>query len=144
MTRFVLSHNLQIQDSAVPPLAFDALAKALAEQCNSVTASEALSHPHWKISLESTATPGQLAQEISQAWRKIRADQGHSTDHAVMALGGRKDSEGTPGAPLQQGGWGVDVVETRDPDGFLQAINWIGLTAGRPADGIFQLIDRPG
>ncbi|MGB0529222.1 MAG: DUF2656 family protein, partial [Synechococcus sp.] len=71
MTRFVLSHNLQIQDSAVPPLAFDALAKALAEQCDSVTASEALSHPHWKISLESTATPGQLAEEISQAWRKI-------------------------------------------------------------------------
>ncbi|MGB0875371.1 MAG: DUF2656 family protein, partial [Synechococcus sp.] len=64
MTRFVLSHNLQIQDSAVPPFAFDALAKALAEQCDSVTASEALSHPHWKISLESTATPGQLAEEI--------------------------------------------------------------------------------
>ena len=85
----------------MPPLAFDALAQALAEQCDSVRASEALSHPHWKISLESTATPGQLAEEISQAWRKIRADQGHSTDHAVMALGGRKDSEGTPGAPLQ-------------------------------------------
>ena len=85
----------------------------------------------------------QLAEEISQAWRKIRAHQGHSTDHAVMALGGRKDSEGTPGAPLQQGGWGVDVVETHDPDGFLQAINWSGLTAGRPADGIFQVIDRP-
>ena len=49
-----------------------------------------------------------------------------------------------PGAPLQQGGWGVDVVETRDPDGFLQAINWSGLTAGRPADGIFQVIDRQG
>ena len=61
----------------MPPLAFDALAKALAEQCDSVTASEALSHPHWKISLESTSTPGQLAEEISQAWRKIRADQGH-------------------------------------------------------------------
>ena len=41
------------------------------------------------------------------------------------------------------GGWGVDVVETRDPDGFLQAINWSGLTAGRPADGIFQVINRP-
>jgi len=49
-----------------------------------------------------------------------------------MALGGRKDSEGTPGAPLQQGGWGVDVVETRDPDG-VSAGDQLEWTHGWPA-----------
>ena len=69
---------------------------------------------------------------------------GHDDNHAVLALGGRKDTQGNPGAPLQQGGWGVDVVETVDSAGFLQAINWSGLTAGRPADGVFEVINQPG
>ena len=60
-----------------------------------------------------------------------------------MALGGRKDSTGNPGAPLQKGGWGVDVVETVDADAFLKVINWSSLTAGRPADGVFEVVDRP-
>lgn len=143
MTSFVLSHNLQVQDNTVPALAFDALAAALQSQCASVSKAEALSHPHWKLSLESTAAPADFAAELTAAWRSVRRSLGHGDAHAVMALGGRKDSEGSPGAPLQQGGWGVDVVETADPDGFLKAINWTGLTAGRPADGVFEVVDRP-
>ena len=143
VTQFVLSHNLQVDDPAVPALPFDMLAKALLETCDSVRSSEALDHPHWKIKLESDATPDVLAREIAKAWRMIRQSQGHGTAHAVMALGGRKDSDGNPGAPLQRGGWGVDVVETAAPDAFLQAINWAGLTAGRPADGVFEVIERP-
>ena len=143
MTSFVLSHNLQVQDNTVPALAFDALAAALQSQCASVSKAEALSHSHWKLSLESTAAPADFAAELTAAWRSVRRSLGHGDAHAVMALGGRKDSEGSPGAPLQQGGWGVDVVETADPDGFLKAINWTGLTAGRPADGVFEVVDRP-
>jgi len=141
VTTFVLSHNLQVNDSAVPALAFDVLAAGLKTHCPSVTAAEALSHPHWKVKLESTASPDALARELVLGWRRVRQGLSHSQAHAVMALGGRKDSEGTPGAPLQQGGWGVDVVETADPQGFLAAINWTGLTAGRPADGVFEVID---
>ena len=143
MTSFVLSHNLQVQDNTVPALAFDALAAALQLHCASVSKAEALSHPHWKLSLESTAAPADFAAELTAAWRLVRRSLGHGDAHAVMALGGRKDSEGSPGAPLQQGGWGVDVVETADPDGFLKAINWTGLTAGRPSDGVFEVVDRP-
>jgi len=143
VTSFVLSHNLQVQDNTVPALAFDALAAALQSQCASVSKAEALSHSHWKLSLESTAAPADFAAELTAAWRSVRRSLGHGDAHAVMALGGRKDSEGSPGAPLQQGGWGVDVVETADPDGFLKAINWTGLTAGRPADGVFEVVDRP-
>lgn len=142
MTSFVLSHNLQIQADAVPPLDFDALAAALQQECPSVSIAEALSHPHWKLSLESTAEPAAFAAELTAAWRAVRRSMGHGDSHAVMALGGRKDSVGNPGAPLQQGGWGVDVVETVDPDAFLKVINWTGLTAGRPADGVFEIVDR--
>ena len=142
MTSFVLSHNLQIQAASVPPLLFDALAAALQEKCPSVSKAEALTHPHWKLSLESTAEPSDFAAELTAAWRSVRRSLGHDDAHAVMALGGRKDSAGQPGAPLQQGGWGVDVVETVDPDAFLKVINWTALTAGRPADGVFEVVDR--
>ena len=141
MTTFVLSHNLQVNDSAVPALAFDALAVGLQQHCPSITAAEVLSHPHWKVKLESTASPDALARELVQGWRRVRQNLSRGQAHAVMALGGRKDTEGNPGAPLQQGGWGVDVVETADPQGFLAAINWTGLTAGRPADGVFEVVD---
>ena len=143
MTSFVLSHNLQVQDDAVPPLAFDALAEALQQHGPSVSKTEALTHPHWKVSLESTAAPADFAAELAAAWRAVRRAMGHGDAHAVMALGGRKDSAGNPGAPLQQGGWGVDVVETADAEGFLKAINWTGLTAGRPADGVFEVVNHP-
>ena len=143
MTSFVLSHNLQIQNPAVPALSFEELAKGLAHHSPSVINAEAVSHPHWKIRLEASSQPEALAREIIQSWRKVRADAGHSVSHAIMALGGRKDTPGNPGAPLQEGGWGVDIVETADPDGFLTAINWTGLTSGRPADGVFEVTECP-
>lgn len=143
MTTFVLSHNLQVLDPKVPALDFADLASALLEHCASVASAEALSHPHWKVKLESNADAEVLAGEITSAWRTLRGGLGHDTNHVVMALGGRKDSEGLPGAPLQQGGWGVDVVETADPEGFLKAINWTGLTAGRADDAVFEVSSFP-
>ena len=144
VTCFVLSHNLQIQNNEVPPLAFDNLAAALREHCPSISLAEAVDHSHWKIRLESSAEPADFALELAEGWRSVRRGMGHGHNHSVLALGGRKDSPGRPGAPLQQGGWGVDVVETVDASGFLQAINWAGLTAGRPADGVFEVINHPG
>ena len=143
MTCFVLSHNLQIQTDQVPPLVFQDLANALRQHCPSVNMAEALDHPHWKIRLESDAAPADFAAEMAAGWRAVRRSLGHDDSHAVLALGGRKDTKGNPGAPLQQGGWGVDVVETVDASAFLQAINWTGLTAGRPADGVFEVINSP-
>ena len=142
MTTFVLSHNLQVNDSAVPALVFDALAAGLQQHCPSVTAAEALSHPHWKVKLESTASPEALARELVQGWRRVRMDLSHGQAHAVMALGGRKDSAATTiAAPLQEGYWGVDVVECSNPDSFLKSINWDALKAGRPVDAVFEVRD---
>ena len=143
MTTFVLSHNLQVLGTNVPALDFAELASGLMEYCESVSKAEPLSHPHWKVKIESTADAEALATELTNAWRAIRSALGHDINHVVMALGGRKDSEGLPGAPLQQGGWGVDVVETSDAEGFLKTINWTGLTAGRPDDAVFAVLSHP-
>ncbi|HJN35688.1 MAG: DUF2656 family protein [Prochlorococcus sp.] len=143
MTTFILSHNLQVQSSQVPTLSAQELAAGLASHCLSLTVSEPLDHPHWMAKVESELTPQQLAAELVKGWRSLRAELGHDHQHAVMALGGRKDSEGQPGSPLQKGAWGVDVVETLDPAEFLKAINWAALKADRPVDGVFELIDQP-
>ena len=57
----------------------------------------------------------------------------------MLALGGRKDSAGAPGSPLQEGYWGVDVVETQDPKAFLTAINWDALKSTRPQEAVFEI-----
>ena len=142
VTSYVLSHNLQVQDPSVPPIVFEELAIALKTEDPSFDVVEALNHPHWKLKIEASLDPETFAKRLTSSWRAVRKTMSHGTNHAVMALGGRKDSPGNPGAPLQEGGWGVDVVETTDPDAFLIAINWSGLISGRPVDGVVQVIDQ--
>ena len=143
MTSFLLSHNLQVESAQVPALSPQQLAVGLAAHCLSLSLSEPLDHPHWMVKVESQLSPHQLAQELAKGWRSMREGMGHAHQHAVMALGGRKDSEAQPGSPLQKDFWGVDVVETLDPAEFLMAINWAELKANRPVDGVFELIDQP-
>ena len=63
----------------------------------------------------------------------------HEDNHNILALGGRKDNPASPGSPLKEGFWGVDVVETVDVDNFLKSIDWAGLKATRPADAVFEI-----
>ena len=139
MTVFVVSHNLQITSDHVPALSAVALAEALKGQSNSFTVAEALSHPHWLIRLESSLDAEAMADELVKAWKGFRRAAGHASDHDCLALGGRKDTPGSAGSPLQQGAWGVDMVECINPDQFLLSINWEGLKAGRPSDAIFEV-----
>lgn len=143
MTTFIVSHNLQVQSAQVPSIAADQLAVGLASHCQALSSSEPLDHPHWMVKIESQLSPQDLAEELLKAWKAMRIDLGHSTQHAVMALGGRKDSTTQVGSPLQEGSWGVDVVETVDTSEFLTTINWAGLKAGRPVDGVFEVISQP-
>ena len=124
----------------MPPIAAKTLADGLKQHCASVQHAEPLDHPHWMVRLEGDLDPEALARQLTAGWQTLRKISGHSCTHVVMALGGRKDSTGSPGSPLQQGAWGVDVVETADPDTFLMSINWDGLVAGRPADGVFKVL----
>lgn len=139
MTVFIVSHNLQITSDTVPAISAQALAEGLKAHSNAFDHSEALNHPHWLIRLESSLTSEEMAKELVRAWKKLRISSSHSSDHHWLALGGRKDSPGSSGSPLQEGSWGVDVVECSDPDQFLLGINWDALKSGRPSDAIFEI-----
>ena len=138
MTCFVLSHNLQVNSATLPPLSARELADGLQANSERIRSSEALDHPHWLVMLVADGSASEVADDLLSAWRALRAARGEDSDHHLLALGGRKDSAGAPGSPLQPGAWGVDVVETINGDAFLQAINWAGLKEGRPADGVFE------
>mgnify|MGYP000857957037 FL=1 len=137
MQNFVLSHNLQIQSESVPSFTAAELAEGLSLHSDHIKAS-ALNHPHWMIVVESELSSQQLAREVVDSWKKLRESLGHSINHSLIALGGRKDSVATSSSPLQQGYWGVDVVECTNPDAFLESINWDALKAGRPEESVFE------
>ncbi len=142
MTTFVLSHNLQVQSDLVPALNFELLAQELKSLSKDISSTAVLNHPHWKLSISSDLSPRDMAVNLVQTWSEYRLQLGHDMNHVVLALGGRKDSQASPGAPLQEGYWGVDLVETPDESTFLQAINWEALKAGRSEDAIFEVSFR--
>lgn len=139
MTRFLLSHNRQIQTELFPVLSAQQLAAGLQSCLGPQVQLQSLSHPHWLVGVDSQLPPQLLATTLLEAWRSMRAGQGSPADTALLALGGRKDEPARPGSPLGQGDWGVDVVETLDAAAFLTAIDWERLRQGRPADGIFEI-----
>ena len=142
MTTFVLSHNLQVQSDLVPALNFELLAQELKSLSKNISSTVVLNHPHWKLSISSDLSPQDMAVDLVQTWSEYRRQLGHDMNHVVLALGGRKDSQASPGAPLQEGYWGVDLVETPDESTFLQAINWEALKSGRSEDAIFEVSSR--
>ncbi|MCB4407814.1 DUF2656 family protein [Synechococcus sp. MU1642] len=142
MTTFVLSHNLQVQSDLVPALDFELLAQELKSLSKNISSTAVLNHPHWKLLITSDLSPQDMAADLVQTWSEYRRQLGHEMNHFVLALGGRKDSQASPGAPLQEGYWGVDLVETSDKTVFLQAINWEALKAGRSEDAIFEVSSR--
>lgn len=139
MTIFVLSHNLQVQSALVPSISAADLAEGLLSSSSSFSKAEALSHPHWLVRIESDLAAHEMAQELVKAWKNYRLIKKHNVDHHWLALGGRKDTSGSPGSPLTLGSWGVDVVECGNPDAFLESINWNALKAGRPSDAVFEV-----
>ena len=139
LTVFIISHNLQIEDPAVPEVSADQLAQLLTESCTSIQSVEVLDHSHWMLRIESDKQAELLAQNLVDGWRAMREASGHASNHKVIALGGRKDSDSLGNSPLQKGFWGVDVVETRNAEAFLQAINWEGLKSSRPPDAVFEI-----
>jgi hypothetical protein len=139
MTIFVLSHNLQVESALVPSISAADLAEGLLSSSSFFSKAEALSHPHWLVRIESELAVHEMAQELVKAWKQYRLNRNHDINHHWLALGGRKDTAGSPGSPLEQGSWGVDVVECSNPDAFLDSINWNALKAGRPSDAVFEV-----
>ena len=139
MTIFIVSHNLQVASEAVPPLSASDLAEAFIKNSDVFTVSQALSHSHWLVRLESILSPSEMAEEVVKAWKRYRQSGNQNFDHYWLALGGRKDTPTMPGSPLQPGNWGVAVVECHEPEKFLQDINWPALKSARPVDAVFEI-----
>ena len=140
MTRFLLSHNLQVVSDNLKGLNSAELAAGLVAHLSTDVRVQAVSHPHWLVQVEADLLPVDLANAVLLAWRQLRCSAGATdNDCQLLALGGRKDDQGASGALLQQSDWGVDVVETLNTAAFLQSINWELLKQGRAPDGVFEL-----
>ena len=140
MTRFLLSHNLQVVSDNLKGLNSAELAAGLVAHLPTDVHVQALSHPHWLVQVEADLLPIDLANAVLQAWRELRCSAGAADDACqLLALGGRKDDQAASGALLQRSDWGVDVVETLNAAAFLQSINWDLLKQGRAPDGVFEL-----
>ncbi len=55
------------------------------------------------IRIEAAISVEQLAQELAHGWLAMRSQKGHKADHVVMALGGRKDTDGAPDPRWRKG-----------------------------------------
>ena len=139
MTTFILSHNLQVHSDAVPSLVNQDLAEGLKSCSDSIITSEVIDHPHWIVKITSSLSAPEFANELVKAWKTYRLKLGHQADHTILALGGKKDTDAMPTAPLQKDFWGVDLVEVADKSAFLESINWEMLKASRNPENIFEV-----
>lgn len=140
MTRFLLSHNLQISHELLPILNSSQIASALASTLPNGTNVIPVDHPHWLIQVDSGLDPIALAELILSSWRCMRSTCPEPSEYQLLALGGRKDCLASAGALLQEGDWGVDLVETAQTEAFMASINWTALKSGRPQDSVFEIV----
>jgi hypothetical protein len=145
--RFLLSHNFNIPTTLAPALTVDEFCAAFATYLDQHLAAPCtvapINHPHWRCEVTVEAPPIAVGQALVAALGQARSQQLHgSIAYQILALGGLKTTPATSPDPtaLQPGEWGVDVVETLDPQAFLTTLGWDKLVAGRSADEMFQVI----
>lgn len=146
--RMLLSHNYNLSNNELPALSKKEFAQVFIDglQDKPSIACRLIENPHWIVEIifpTEEFTPneiGQMCGDILTNTRKSQlADSKLATD--TLILGGKKTTPATSASPtsLQTGEWGVDVVETLQGDLFLSTINWNGMTADKPSDGIFKI-----
>ncbi len=146
--RMFLSHNFTLPNTVLPALSraefvqvfIDGFVDQAAVHCRP------LDNPHWVVAVtfDSSLTPQSVGQLCVAALAKARApqlDEGEQTRPRILALGGAKSTPATSDSPdtLQLGDWGVDVVETLEPESFLAGIQWDSISASKPAGSIFKI-----
>jgi hypothetical protein len=144
--RMLLSHNFDIKDESVPILSREAFTEVFVDgfgahpevQCRQVE------NPHWIVEIVCPAnflTPEQVGAKCAQILAASRNSSIDSIDFDILILGGIKTTPATSNSPdaLQPNQWGVDVVETKSGEKFLQSINWETTIAGKPTDTIFKV-----
>ncbi|BAY28928.1 hypothetical protein NIES2107_07660 [Nostoc carneum NIES-2107] len=146
--RMLLSHNFDVSPDTVPALSREEFAEVFKSslsvyeqlQCRLVN------HPHWTVEIlfpTDEFSPQQVGELCAKALAKKRRSQQLSAETIpeILVLGGIKTTPPTSDSPdaLQPGNWGVDVVETRSGQAFLQNIAWDTTIAQKAADSVFKV-----
>lgn len=76
MTRFLLSHNRQIDAPELPPITAQQLAAGLRRHWGDGLEAMPLEHPHWMVALQADQTAEAMAERLLQAWRALRPGNG--------------------------------------------------------------------
>ena len=143
-SRMLLSHNFTLIEGEVHPLNREEFAQVFSKAFADKAGIEAtyIENPHWVVEVRyakvryTAKDAGELCMQTLASYR----EDTKATGFTVMALGGVKITPPTGGPPsLQQGEWGVDVVETKNPSEFLAEINWDKLSGAKPADSVFRV-----
>ena len=146
--RMLLSHNFDVSPDRVPALSraefADVFQSGLSAQAR--LQCRLVNHPHWTVEILfpiAEVSPQQVGDWCAQALATKRQTQRLSPEDIpdILVLGGVKTTPATSDSPdaLQPGDWGVDVVETRSREAFLQAIAWDATVAQKSADSIFKV-----
>jgi Protein of unknown function (DUF2656) len=144
--RMLLSHNFDLKDDRVPVLSREAFTQVFIDgfsshpevQCRQVD------NPHWIVEIVCLAnflSPHQLGEKCAEILKTSRTEALGSIDFDILILGGIKTTPATSSSPdaLQPNQWGVDVVETKSGQGFLQSIAWDITIAGKSPASIFKV-----
>lgn len=137
--RMLLSHNFNLSPERLPALSRSEFCQIFQTGLGPDYRSQPQDHPHWilEIVFDRSIDPAILGQAIATA---LQAARGPSAA-PILVLGGRKTTpaaKSVPGA-LRSGEWGVDVIETTDPDAFLASIKWSEMITTHPADSYFAI-----
>ena len=140
----LLSHNFTLIEDETHPLNREEFAEVFIQGLDAQTgvSCSAIENPHWVVEVRYDTdqyAPSEVGQLCVETLAKYRADH-QSEGFYVMALGGLKTTSPTGAPPsLQAGEWGVDIVETRDPNMFLEEINWHKLAGAKPSENVFKV-----
>ena len=140
----LLSHNFTLPEGEVHPLNREEFAEVFTKGLSETTGIEGtmIDNPHWIVEVSydlQKYTPTEVGQQCADTLAAYRKQE-NSTGFTVMALGGVKRTPATSPPPsLQTNEWGVDVVEARNPQMFLDEIKWEQLSGAKPAEDIFRI-----
>ncbi|MBI4783939.1 MAG: DUF2656 domain-containing protein [Oscillatoriophycideae cyanobacterium NC_groundwater_1537_Pr4_S-0.65um_50_18] len=140
--RLLLSHNFDVPPDLVPALSREEFVDVFRLSLPEALSCRQVNNPHWIVEIlfpTAEYSPSQVGELCAQALANKRRTG--SAIPEILVLGGIKTTPPTSDSPdsLQPGDWGVDVVETRSGEAFLQAIAWEATVAQKPADSIFKV-----
>ncbi|MEO1622147.1 MAG: DUF2656 family protein [Cyanobacteria bacterium J06632_3] len=142
--RMLLSHNFTLPEEEVHSLNREEFAAVFTKGLSETPDIDCtlIDNPHWVVAVAydtSKYSPTEVGQHCAQTLANYRKETSQK-NFTVMALGGVKNTPATSPLPsLQPGEWGVDVVETVEPQEFLEEINWDKLSGAKPAEEIFRI-----